>query len=84
MINCNTYHFIGQDSIDARLVEANEPVETVKLVVSQLTSLENCGLRVKSCQCEVSIILFLSRTLTVVEMSAGSLPALLRAQDAVA
>ncbi len=33
-----TYHFIGEDAIDARLVETDEPVQAIKLVISKLTS----------------------------------------------
>ena len=33
-----TYHFVSEDAVDAGLVEADEPVETVELVVAQFTA----------------------------------------------
>ena len=41
-----TYHFVGQDAVDAGLIEADEPVETVELVVTKLATLKDGGLTV--------------------------------------
>lgn len=36
----DAYHLIGEDSVDAVVVERDHPVETLDLVVSHLTSLD--------------------------------------------
>ena len=51
------YHFVCKNSIDASLVQPNQPVQAVKLVVSELASLEDRWLSLKSCQIEVCILI---------------------------
>ena len=79
-----TYHLVGQDAVDAGLVEANEPVEAVELVVAQLTALQNGGLPIESCQCKLGVIVVSGPVLAVVQVGARPASSLVGAQDAVA
>ena len=46
--DCSTipYHFVGQDAVDAVLVQADEPVETADLIISHLASSNVCEMNV--------------------------------------
>lgn len=50
------YHFVCENSVDACLVQANQPVETVELVVPQLASFQDRWLLLQSSQSEVSVL----------------------------
>jgi hypothetical protein len=39
-----TYHFIRKDAVDSCLVKTYQPVETVQLIVSKLSTLQDRGL----------------------------------------
>lgn len=66
----STYHLVGQDSVRARLIEADEPVETVELVVAQHASFQNGWLRLQPRETEVSIFVLLGSVLSVIEIGA--------------
>lgn len=41
-------HFISQDTINSSFIESNEPVKTIELIVSELTTLEYGRLSLQS------------------------------------
>ena len=82
-MNC-TYHLVSEDAVDTRLVEANKPVQTIKLIVSELAANENRWLLVKPGEGDHAIlVIVLLGAFSVVEIGAGLLLALIGAQDGV-
>ena len=63
------YHLISKDAIDSRLVKANEPIETVELVVTEFAADQNWWLLIKPCESDIAIIVVIgSIIITIIEI----------------